>query len=46
VRNLYDPATGLYHLYRGRDDRKDQSYALYMLTQDQLAHLLVSPRRV
>jgi len=40
LRNVFDPATGLYHLRRGRDDRKDQSYALYMLTQDQLAHLL------
>ncbi|MDD2458381.1 MAG: tRNA 2-thiouridine(34) synthase MnmA [Eubacteriales bacterium] len=40
LRNLFDSATGLYHLHRGHDDRKDQSYALYMLTQDQLAHLL------
>lgn len=40
LRKLYDPQTGLYHLHRGRDDRKDQSYALYMLSQDQLAHLL------
>jgi tRNA-specific 2-thiouridylase len=40
VRNHFDPATGQYHLLRGLDPRKDQSYALYMLTQDQLAHLL------
>lgn len=29
-----------YHLYRGRDRRKDQSYVLYMLGQDELSHLL------
>lgn len=40
VRNVRDEATGLYHLLPGRDPHKDQSYALYMLTQDQLAHLL------
>jgi len=34
----YDPETGLYRLLRGRDRRKDQSYVLYALTQDQLAH--------
>ncbi len=40
VRNVYDPADGLYHLSQGLDPRKDQSYALYMLDQEQLAHLL------
>ncbi len=30
-----------YHLLRGRDARKDQSYVLYQLTQEQLAHLLL-----
>ena len=40
LRNSLDPATGLYHLQRGLDDRKDQSYALYMLNQSQLAHIL------
>jgi tRNA-specific 2-thiouridylase len=40
LRNTYDPDTGRYHLYRGLDSEKDQSYALYMLSQDQLAHLL------
>lgn len=36
-----DPATGRYLLLRGRDPRKDQSYVLYQLTQDQLSHLLL-----
>jgi tRNA-uridine 2-sulfurtransferase len=29
---------GRFRLLRGRDDHKDQSYVLWMLTQDQLAH--------
>ncbi|MBE6989847.1 MAG: tRNA 2-thiouridine(34) synthase MnmA [Ruminococcaceae bacterium] len=37
----YDETTGRYLLLRGRDHRKDQSYALYQLTQHQLAHLLL-----
>lgn len=32
---------GRYHLLRGKDRRKDQSYVLYQLTQDQLSHLLL-----
>jgi tRNA-uridine 2-sulfurtransferase len=32
-----DPATGRYRLRRGVDPRKDQSYFLYELTQEQLA---------
>lgn len=32
---------GRYHLLRGKDPRKDQSYVLYQLTQEQLAHLLL-----
>ena len=32
---------GRYHLLRGKDRRKDQSYVLYQLTQRQLAHLLL-----
>lgn len=31
---------GLYHLYQAADDTKDQSYVLYMLTQEQLSYLL------
>ena len=37
----YDEKAGLYRLLRGRDRRKDQSYVLYQLTQEQLAHLLL-----
>ncbi len=36
----YDEDRQRYLLYRGRDRRKDQSYVLYSLGQDQLAHLL------
>ncbi|MBQ7714192.1 MAG: tRNA 2-thiouridine(34) synthase MnmA [Oscillospiraceae bacterium] len=32
---------GRYRLLRGKDPRKDQSYVLYQLTQEQLAHLLL-----
>ena len=32
---------GRWHLLRGRDRGKDQSYVLYQLTQEQLAHLLL-----
>lgn len=32
---------GRYHLLRGIDRGKDQSYVLYQLTQEQLAHLLL-----
>ncbi|HEX3032197.1 MAG TPA: tRNA 2-thiouridine(34) synthase MnmA [Bacillota bacterium] len=32
--------SGRYHLLKGLDPAKDQSYALYTLTQDQLAHTL------
>lgn len=35
-----DPDTGRYLLKRGADQRKDQSYFLYNLTQEQLAHTL------
>jgi tRNA-uridine 2-sulfurtransferase len=35
-----DPATGRYRLRRGRDRRKDQSYFLYELTQEQLSTTL------
>ena len=32
---------GRYKLIRSEDDKKDQTYALYSLTQDQLAHTLM-----
>jgi len=35
-----DPETGRFLLKRGADRSKDQSYFLYMLTQEQLAHIL------
>lgn len=35
-----DPTTGRYLLKRGADRSKDQSYFLYMLTQEQLSHTL------
>lgn len=35
-----DNATGRYLLYKAADPTKDQSYVLYCLTQDQLAHTL------
>ena len=33
-----DPVTGRHRLLRGRDGRKDQSYFLFGLTQEQLGH--------
>lgn len=36
----FDGATDRYLLKRAQDPGKDQSYVLYMLTQDQLAHTL------
>jgi len=35
-----DTDTGRYRLLRGKDRTKDQSYVLYTLTQEQLAHTL------
>ena len=35
-----DEASGRYLLKRGKDHSKDQSYFLYMLTQEELAHTL------
>lgn len=40
LRKVTDPETGLHHLHQGLDQKKDQSYALYMLNQKQLGHLL------
>lgn len=37
----YDEASGRYRLLRGESRAKDQSYVLYQLTQEQLAHLLL-----
>lgn len=37
----YDEETGRHLLLRGRDQKKDQSYFLFQLTQHQLAHLLL-----
>jgi tRNA-specific 2-thiouridylase len=35
-----DPLSGRFLLSKGLDNQKDQTYALYMLTQEQLAHTL------
>ncbi len=40
ARRDFDPSTGRYLLKKGLDPRKDQSYVLYHLTQEQLAHML------
>ena len=37
---VQDDETGRYHLQRGLDEKKDQSYVLYSLTQEQLAGTL------
>ena len=39
VRNEYDEASGRFFLKKAVDESKDQSYMLYNLTQEQLAHL-------
>lgn len=38
ARVRFDEKTGLYQLLTGVDESKDQSYVLYHLTQEQLAH--------
>lgn len=38
ARIRYDEASGRYQLLRALDESKDQSYVLYNLTQEQLAH--------
>lgn len=38
ARIAYDEAAGRYLLKKARDASKDQSYVLYMLTQEELAH--------
>lgn len=40
ARRSFDPETGRYLLRKGMDPKKDQSYILYHLTQDHLAHML------
>lgn len=40
VRRRYDTVTGRYQLLKGADAAKDQSYVLYGMTQEQLAHTL------
>lgn len=39
ARVSYDEAGGKYLLKKGLDEKKDQSYVLYALTQEQLAHI-------
>lgn len=39
ARIRHDGASGRYLLYKAYDERKDQSYVLYMLTQAQLKHI-------
>ena len=38
---VYNEENGLYELKKGLDEKKDQSYVLYHLTQDTLAHFLL-----
>lgn len=40
ARIVYEPQNNLYRLLRARDKKKEQSYMLYMLQQEQLAALL------
>jgi tRNA-specific 2-thiouridylase len=40
ARRVFDETTGRYRLFCGVDESKDQSYVLYVLTQQQLAHSL------
>jgi tRNA-specific 2-thiouridylase len=40
ARITVDRGSGAYRLKKGRDDRKDQSYFLYDLTQEQMARVL------
>ena len=40
AQRLFNNETGRYELHRGLDENKDQSYVLFHLTQDTLAHML------
>ncbi len=37
VQSAFDPEAGFYRLFKGLDPKKDQSYMLYMLGQEELA---------
>ncbi len=37
---VYNQETGRYDICKGSDDHKDQAYALYRLSQEQLAHVM------
>ena len=41
ARIRYNEDTGKYELLKGVDDSKDQSYVLYYMTQEQLAHTML-----
>lgn len=41
ARVVYDEGSSRYQLCRSRDEEKDQTYFLYTLTQEQLAHTLM-----
>ncbi|MEP6755873.1 MAG: tRNA 2-thiouridine(34) synthase MnmA [Chthonomonadales bacterium] len=41
ARIRFNETSGRHELWRALDDRKDQSYALYTLTQEQLSHTLM-----
>ncbi|WP_430885626.1 tRNA 2-thiouridine(34) synthase MnmA [Fusibacter sp. JL216-2] len=40
ARNIFNPATGQYQLFKGLADRKDQAYVMHGLTQKQLSRIL------
>ena len=40
ARRVFNEQLGKYELHRGLDPKKDQSYVLYHLSQEQLAHML------
>lgn len=40
ARNILNEETGMYELYKGLADRKDQAYVMHVLSQDQLKRIL------
>lgn len=40
ARITYDPGENMYRLFRGKDRRKDQSYMLYTMNQEQLSSVI------